>query len=143
MSDAPASPTIGDVVDASSSAIAHEAASSVADSIPPTTVVVENPADKVDPADTTNTGLDTAAHVRQIAREEADKYMSDLIAYENARKAAEQPDVVVVEVQADEQVPPPVVASPDMPPAPEPKADDAPPMARSHPYFKPLRGGKK
>lgn len=137
MSDAPnSSPTIGDVVDATANASADQAAETVASMIPEqsnTTVVVE------EGNDTTAQGLDAAAHMRVIAREEADAYMSDLIAYENAKKAAEKPDVVVIQAEST----PPVTSAmpatqPVVDPAPKESVDDSPPMAHGHPYFKPL-----
>ena len=138
MSDAStSSPTIGDVVDATTGQVASEAAAQVASSIPDpaaTTVVVES-----DPNDTTGQGLDAAAHMRQIAREEADKYMTELVAYDAATKAMQSPEVVVIQQEAapvPEPTPPVETA-----PVPEDKPDEAPPMARSHRYFKPI--GKK
>lgn len=142
MSEAPTEPaTIGDVVDATTTAVASETAAQVADSLPEpssTTVVVEP-----DTKDTTATGLDAAAHMRQIAREEADRYMGDLIAYENERKAKETPEVVVIATPAPEPASAPA-PEPSADTVPDPSPDEAPPMARSHPYFKPLgRKGKK
>lgn len=134
MSDAPtSSPTIGDVVDATTDQAASEAAAQVASAIPEptaTTVVVES-----DPNDTTGQGLDAAAHMRQIAREEADKYMTELVAYDAAAKATQKPEVVVIQQEA---APPPTPTPPVETAPPEDKPDDAPPMARSHPYFKPI-----
>lgn len=145
MSDAPTeSPSIGEVVDATTTAAADQAAQNVADQIPvtepsSTTVVVEP-----EQTDVTATGLDAAAHMRQIAREEADKYMTELVAYDQAMKASSQPEVVVVQV-ADEKPPAQTpAASPEDPAtAPEQVPDEAPPMARSHPYFRPIGKGKR
>jgi len=131
--------TIGDVVDATTSDAASRAAAEVADSIPEpssTTVVVEP-----DTKDTTATGLDAAAHMRQIAREEADAYMTELLAMEAAKRAEETPDVVVIQAETSVEEP----KAPPTPPAEKasaPKADDAPPMAESHPYFRPIKRRK-
>lgn len=131
--------TLGDVVDSTTTEVAHAAAAETAALAPDatqTTVVVES-----EEGDTTATGLDAAAHMKKIAREETEAYIKDLILLDEANRAEEpEPKVVVVQQEA---IPAPV---PDEPPEPapkreKPKKDDAPPMARSHRYFKPL--GKK
>jgi len=142
MSDAPtATPSIGDVVDATTSATASaaagQAASQVADSIPEpssTTVVIEP-----DSPDQTAEGLAQAEVLRRMAREEAGNFITELVAYDEAVKAQAQPEVVVVTQQA--QAPAAPVADPS--PEPEVKPDDAPPMARDHPYYRPIRKRKR
>ena len=139
----PETPSIGDVVDANTSMTAEiaasEAAAITAASVPPpsgdTTVIVEP-----ETTDTTAQGLDAAAHMKSIAREECDLYMTELVAYQaamEAEKAKETPEVVVIQAEA----PPATEAAPEE--APPLTEDEAPPMAKSHPYFRPLGKRRK
>lgn len=142
----PETPSIGDVVDANTSMTADlaasQAAAEVAASVPPpsgdTTVIVEP-----ETTDTTAQGLDAAAHMKSIAREECDLYMTELVAYQaalEAKKAEETPEVVVIQAQTEQDAPPvQPEAVEDPPPLTE---DEAPPMAKSHPYFRPIRRRK-
>lgn len=135
-------PSIGDVVDANTSMTAQvaasEAAAEVMESAPQpsgdTTVIVESESE-----DTTGKGLDAAAHMKAIAREECDLYMTELVAYQSALEAEKTPDVVVI--QAEQEPAPQPEPTPESESA-ELKEDEAPPMAKSHPYYRPLRRKK-
>jgi hypothetical protein len=138
MSDLPpteSAQTIGQLTDNVTETVADSAAANaaqqVAESIPPTNVVVEDQPVVTDPA----LALEYADEIRRIAREEANNNLLEWMALAEANKPKE-PEVVVVEAPAPQPPPEPAPVEP-------PKPDKAPP--KTHRYFQPLgkrgRGG--
>jgi len=132
MSD-PSSPTIGEIVDSSTTQVANDAAAiaaaQTAQSLPETTVVVEDNPTTTDPA----LALEYADDIRKIAREEAN---NNMLAWIELASSQQPPEPQVVIVEKEPEIPAPI----EQPTPPKPVRDQAPPT--SHPYFKPLRKPK-
>lgn len=137
--------SVGDVIDSAVNDSALYAASAVAASVPeaPDTTVVVEPAS----TDITATGLDAAAHMRDIAHQVCDEHLLQLLELEEAKKATATPEVVVIQAPPTSAPSTQGTAPPSALPdegAEEPiSPDNAPPLGSSHPYFKPRFGRRR